>query len=744
MKILYISNSIIPSRTANSIHVMKMCHAFANNDHQVILVAPDNKDKYEKKIGDVFDYYAVKKNFKIKKLWHPGGKLGTFFYSLSIFFYLLFNRNFDLVYGRFLYGCYFSALLGKQIVFEAHAPIYEEHKLAQKVFNLLIKNKNFKKIVVISQALKDMYLQNLKIKSSNIVVVHDGADEVINFSVKKKLYGKEKNLKVGYVGHLYKGKGLEVIESIASRVSKDVEFHILGGIENDINYWKKKIKRSNVFFYGYVSHKSVGQFINSLDVCLLPNQEIVLAHGGSEGGINISKYTSPLKLFEYMSHKKPIISSDIPVLREILNDKNSLLVKHDSVEGWIKSIESLKNPSLREKISSRALNDFKKYTWKKRAQIITSILNRKKITILISTLSGGGAEGVSVNVANSFAEDNFKVDLVVLHLKNASYIDRISKKVNLIVLNVSNARYSFFSLLKYIRKFKPTIMFIFNYELTALVVMMRKFFKLKIKIIARNMNTYSKSNIISKEKNFWNRFVVKFLIDKFFSQADHIVNQSYDMQKDLINFRPTLAKKSSVIFNPVASYIENYSKSLNFNQNIKKNYLLIVGRLEKQKGLHFAIEAFSQISKKFPNLRLKIVGQGKLEQELRQQTINCGVSNLVDFEGFQINMIPYYVNAKATILTSLYEGYPNVLIESIFLGTPVVAFDCQSGPREIIKDDINGYLVNNGDIQDLIIKISKVLLKNFDQNRIVDTVRFNQVSNVYKLYKNLIYSFIKI
>lgn len=741
MKILYISNSIIPSRTANSIHVMKMCQAFAENGHQVVLIAPNNKSKYEKNVKDIFDFYGVKKNFKIQKLWYPDLKIGTFFYSLSVLYYLLLNRMFDLVYGRFLHGCYFAALFGNKIIFESHAPIYEEHRYTQKVFEFLIKNKNFEKLVVISQALKNMYIENTILNDKKIQVVHDGADEVKSFSQKIKLFGKEGNLKVGYVGHLYKGKGIEIIESISNKVSRDIEFHIIGGLEKDIKQWKEKIKRNNVFFYGYVPHKKVSKFINSLDVCLLPNQKVVLAHGAEGGGMNISGYTSPLKLFEYMSHKKAIISSDLPVLKEVLNETNCLLVKHDKISDWIDAIYKLKNYILRQKIASKALNDFYSYTWKNRAKNIISSLSNKKITILISSLSGGGAEGVSVNVANSFARDGWTVDLVVLHLKNASYLDRVSEKVNLVVLNVSNARYSTFPLLKYIRNNKPEIIFVFNYELAALLVLARKLLRFKTKIIARNMNTFSKVSNISREKNLWIRIVVKFLIEKYYSKADHIVNQSHAMREDLIKVHPQLKNNSSVIYNPVAKHIEDYSNSLNHNNNIKQDYLLCVGRLEKQKAFHYAIEAFAGISNKFPNLRLKIVGQGRLESHLKQIAIDNGVKDLVDFEGFQKDMIPYYLNARATVLTSIYEGYPNVLVESITLRTPVVAFDCPSGPSEIVKDNLNGYLVNYQDLEDLKLKLSKVLLKNFDHENLKDTVKQNQVRNVYKLYRKVISSF---
>ena len=741
MKILYISNSIIPSRTANSIHVMKMCQAFANNGHDVTLLAPDNKKYYEKGVQDVFKFYGVKKNFAIKRLFFPQ-KQGPLFYTISIFFYLLFNTKFNLVYGRFLHGCYVAALLMNEVVFEAHTLMYEEKRFNRNIFSKLVKNKYFKKLVVISQSLKNMYLVNGNIKSNTIKVCHDGADVAENFTDKANLLGNKKNLKVGYVGHLYKGKGLEVIDLIAEKVSEDVEFHIIGGTEEDIKVWKKKIKNKNVFFYGYVPHEKVGSYLNALDVCLLPNQKVVLTHGAKiDSGINISGYTSPLKLFEYMSHKKAIISSNLKVLREVLNEKNSMLVEYNDINAWINSIEKLKDLTKREAISNQALSDFYSYTWKNRANDIFSSLANKKITILISTLSGGGAEGVSVNIANSFAKDGWTVDLVLLNLTNATYLDRVSKKVNVEVLNTSNARFAALPLLKYIREKKPNILFVFNYELTSLLVILKKILRFKIQIISRNMNTFSRTNLTSQEKNFWIKFIVKFLISNFYSKADYIVNQSHAMREDLLTVHPYLKKKSNVIYNPVAKHIEDYAKSHDLKVVEKQHYLLCVGRLEPQKGFKFAIKAFSELKSEFPNLRLKIVGKGKLEKELKQNAINYGVEDRVDFEGFIEDMIPYYLHAKATILTSLYEGYPNVLIESITLKTPVVAFDCPSGPKEIIENGINGYLVNNGDINDLKLKLKSILTNEIKIKDKDNTIKHNEVDHVYKLYKKMITSF---
>lgn len=363
MRVLYISNSILPSRTANSVHVMKMCQAIAENGNEVVLIAPDSKEHLEKDINDIFQYYGVKKIFTIKKLWYPNFIGRAFFYALSIFIYLIFNKKFDLVYGRFLFGCYISSLLKNDIIFEAHDPIYERRYFELVVFKKLIKSKNLKKVVVISNALKNIFLKKKILDEKKIIVAHDGADRVKNFNNKINLMGNTKNIKVGYVGNLYKGKGLEVIASINKKVKNDIEFHIIGGRKKDIEFWKNKINKRNVYFYGYVPQSKLSNYINSLDICLLPNQKDLYLSGVG----NIASYTSPLKLFDYMSHKKAIIASDLQVLREVLNRKNSILVKSNKSVEWINAIEKLKNANLRKSLSNQALKDSYFYTWSRRA-----------------------------------------------------------------------------------------------------------------------------------------------------------------------------------------------------------------------------------------------------------------------------------------------------------------------------------------------------------------------------------------
>jgi len=368
--------------------------------------------------------------------------------------------------------------------------------------------------------------------------------------------------------------------------------------------------------------------------------------------------------------------------------------------------------------------------------------SEKKITLIISSLTGGGAEGICVNIANSFAKNGWHVDLLVLNLNNQVHLNNISDSVNLVVLNVNHVRYSLLPLLKYLFKKKVKTFLVFNHEIAVMLVILRFFLRLNIKIISRNISVLSIKIKQFKQQGFWEKYIVRPLIIFFYGKIDHSINQSQSMCEDLIRVFPRLIENSTVIYNPISNHIDEYINKCDLSKIEKKNYLLCVGRLEQVKAFHYAIEGFAAVANNFPELRLKIVGQGNLEQDLRKKANDCFVSDRVDFEGFQKDIIPYYLNAKATVLTSLYEGYPNVLIESIAMNTPVIAFDSPGGTKEIIKNGLNGYLVNYRDIVDLKNKLSILLLKKFNDKDLKNSIKKNQIKYAFKHYEKIISLFI--
>ncbi|HML34173.1 glycosyltransferase family 4 protein [Sporomusa sphaeroides] len=364
MNIIYISNSIIPSRNANSIHVMKMCYAFAKNGNNITLYSKkENSNDVE------YNYYGVKDIFEICRFSvFPIKKVDSLIYALQIKAHMRKNPIPDLFYGRNILGLLCASSFNKPIIYEAHAipNTYIRKLLEEYLFN----NKNFKSLVVISQALKEAYLRLWPfLKNKNIIVAADGADIPLD-SNREQIYliGNEGKVKIGYVGHLYPGRGIDLIINLAEGLDSH-EFHLIGGTEEDIRLWQEKTKNiKNIFFYGYISNGDLFNYYHEMDILLAPYEKKVSVAGGAG---DTSKWMSPLKIFEYMSYKKPMIVSDMPVLREVLkNEHNCILSDPEDIESWKRAIELLiNNSNICEYISENAYKDFiNNYTWTKRAE----------------------------------------------------------------------------------------------------------------------------------------------------------------------------------------------------------------------------------------------------------------------------------------------------------------------------------------------------------------------------------------
>lgn len=339
-------------------------------------MAKDSK-QYDSRVEDVYAYYSVEPIFEIRKLGRPSIYGGQRIYDMKILLELL-KHKYDLVYGRYLAGCFISTCLGYRTILESHDPVWKQSsKVKSAILDRTLTSKALCGLVVISEELRKLYVER-SVKALNIIVAHDGADfphtqERIN------LAGRSGLLQVGYTGHLYKGKGMEIIEQLAPLL-EDVDFHVVGGLEPDICYWEERIKCSNVFFHGFVEPRLISTYINAFDVCLLPIQRKVFTPSqksqDSAKMRNIAGFTSPLKLFEYMAHGKAIVASDLPVIREVLNKDIAMLVDPEDIKGWVGAIDALRDKRLRAEISAKALRYFiENYSWEQRARTIIDLLS---------------------------------------------------------------------------------------------------------------------------------------------------------------------------------------------------------------------------------------------------------------------------------------------------------------------------------------------------------------------------------
>jgi glycosyltransferase involved in cell wall biosynthesis len=367
MKIVYLSSSTIPSRTANSIHVMKMCQAFVKNGHEVVLVVTDKKNEIEPGITDVYKFYGVDHCFDIITIPQlPIKLLGRGIAGLRAG---MTAKRYapDVVYSRCIIGCSMAAILGLPVIFESHSPVKDSNIFCDWLLRGLLKAPQFRKMIVISEALKKYYEQNYLRSRGAILVAPDAADPVPSELVSIDLPNKGKRMQVGYVGHLYRGRGIELIVSLAKKCQWS-DFHLVGGTKRDIVFWKKNTEgQSNIFFHGFVTPSEAISFQRSFDVLLAPYQSAV----SISCGVNTVNWMSPLKVFEYMAAAKAIVSSDLPVLREVLkHEKNALLCPPADMKCWEKALVRLRDDrKICHQLGMAAMNDFlSQYTWDARAQ----------------------------------------------------------------------------------------------------------------------------------------------------------------------------------------------------------------------------------------------------------------------------------------------------------------------------------------------------------------------------------------
>lgn len=247
-----------------------------------------------------------------------------------------------------------------------------KEKIHKEAIRRIFKYKNFSGLVVISEALKKDFFQNYSIKEDKILVAHDGAD-IVETTVENAFEKLSGVLDVGYTGSLHPGKGAEIIPKLAEALP-DMRFHIVGGMPSQIKAIKKH-DLPNLVFYGHVPHSALPAYLKNFDILLAPYQEKSTIRSGAD----IARWISPMKIFEYMAAQKPIICSDLPVLREILEDqKTALLLPCENIESWKQAILSLaKDENMRFSLAFHAFEKLKShYTWDTRAKNILKFISQ--------------------------------------------------------------------------------------------------------------------------------------------------------------------------------------------------------------------------------------------------------------------------------------------------------------------------------------------------------------------------------
>jgi glycosyltransferase involved in cell wall biosynthesis len=366
LRVAYLSQSAIPSREANSVHAMKMCDALADVGSDVTLVARRGD---EVSGLNPYQFYGVSRRVRLVLFPRRSSILARMLFSL-LGVVRVWRSGVTHAIGRDLTGCYFAALFGLSVSYETHEPAARYRGVKRIVFTRLVNNRNFRRLVVITATLRDDYQSEFGIARDRILLAPDAASEP---DATVLSLGGEGKLLVGYVGQLYPGKGMELIVPLAKRCTW-ADFHVVGGREEDVAYWRDRARDlTNLHFHGFVPHALTDRYRNAVDVLLAPFQRRITIAG--EG--DISSWTSPLKVFEYMAARKPILCSDLAVLREVMRDGgNCILLPPDDVEAWRDALIRLRDdPGLRSRLAANAYSDFlERYTWKSRAARVVATM----------------------------------------------------------------------------------------------------------------------------------------------------------------------------------------------------------------------------------------------------------------------------------------------------------------------------------------------------------------------------------
>ncbi|MFC6268571.1 glycosyltransferase [Frigoriflavimonas asaccharolytica] len=338
---------------------------------------------------------------------------------------------------------------------------------------------------------------------------------------------------------------------------------------------------------------------------------------------------------------------------------------------------------------------------------------QKKISIIfiLPDLETGGAERIVTTIANHLPREKFNVKLMLLR-KEGGYLDFLKDDVEVIDLKTPRIRNSLFPILKQISKRKPDLVFSGFGEVNAYLAFFIKFFS-KTKFIARETNVVSQ-HVTRKEIRFFY---------KFYNNYHKIICQSDDMKNDLLanfNLQPEKLIKinNPVDFEFINSKLVNAVKPSVYLNDFKN--VVAIGNLSARKGFDNLLKVFSHL--KDEKIQLHILGDGKDKELLHQMKLDLNLEH-VHFHGQQKNPYPYLKFADLFILSSRYEGFPNVLLEAGACGTYALANNCPGGISEIIQPKINGEIADIENHEAFASKIIEILQGDFNKEKIKNSIQ---------------------
>ena len=366
MKIACITTSQIPSNTANSIQAMKVCHALKQNGADVRLWVPKFKTATWDELADLYglqeefpvEWLSFKKTFKqydfCWKAVEEAKKWGA-----------------EVLYTWALQSAVFAQRRMFTSVMEFHD--FPMGKIGPLLFKRYIQHQQNTLSLTTTRALAEGLEERygFTFRQGALQIAPNGTDpqryEDLPCPAKaRQQLGLEENITVGFTGHFYRGRGMELLLEIAIHLPQ-VNFLWAGGKEEHVQPWREELEKrtiKNVTLTGFIPNQQLPLYQAACDILVMPYGKKI---SGSSGG-DIAGVINPMKMFDYMASGRAIIASEIPVFHEILSEQSALFCPPDDSQAWVQAIQQLvENEQLRKSLAQQAKQLSTQYSWVARA-----------------------------------------------------------------------------------------------------------------------------------------------------------------------------------------------------------------------------------------------------------------------------------------------------------------------------------------------------------------------------------------
>jgi glycosyltransferase involved in cell wall biosynthesis len=370
MKIALITNSRIPSLTANSIQAMKVAQALMQLGHELRMFAPAEADPatheallahYGLQLAPPLDLLpSIRQLKRFDFIFHAQRAAKKF--------------NADLIYTWLPQSAVLGLWAGYPVVLEMHADV--AGRMGAWWLSQFWKAKGRKLMTVTTSALRKALERStsLQFDKKSLLVAPNGVELEKYAGLPRPVKARHQlKLKagqtVGFTGHIYPGRGADLLFELAKQMPQ-VNFLWVGGTPELVDFWRGKLteaRMTNVTMTGFVKHEVIPLYQAAADVLLMPYSRSISASSGQD----IAEVINPMKMFEYMASGRAIISADLPSIREVLNEGNAVLCEPEEIGKWRLEIEALlRDEPRRLLLGAQAYKDVERLTWVKREESV--------------------------------------------------------------------------------------------------------------------------------------------------------------------------------------------------------------------------------------------------------------------------------------------------------------------------------------------------------------------------------------